>query len=76
MKLPTNIPEELHVDLESDQVIKVDAKTDATIQRAMIIVHRHCLQLSRMREVTMQEAAKSWVDSGFAEIYRQHYRRV
>lgn len=73
MRLPTDIPDPLHLDLEQPGCLPVDRPTDSRIQRAMIATHRQMMALHLCRSVSDLEAAQDWVAKGFAVLYRQHY---
>lgn len=57
-------------------VVNVDARADAETQREMIQFHHRCLCQELGREPTMLETCQSWVDNGWAALYRQHFRVV
>lgn len=57
-------------------VIQVDFHTDCVIQRGMIEVHRYYLGIELGRQPNDLETMHSWVDRGFAQMYRDHVQRV
>lgn len=73
MKLPTEIPPELHADIHGspDDIVYVSAEQDAFIQMAMIRTHAVVEGMA-----SLQEAAIHWCQSGQAAAYRRHYRRI
>lgn len=75
MKLPTPIPDSLHLDLDQPGQIEVDVRTDSMIQAAMIRVHQSVMSWVLGRNVPILEAADDWEESGLADLYRQHYAR-
>lgn len=74
MKLPTDIPDDQHADLQGDEVIQLTREDDARIQVAMIRTHSYLLAQRFGREFTFNEAAAHWVASGYAAAYRRHYQ--
>ena len=72
-RLPTpGVPNRLHADLEAPgaEPIPVTAREEAMIQVAMIRAH------AVASNIPPEQAALSWVSSGLAALFRQHYRRI
>lgn len=77
MKLPVSLPSSLHLDIAREgECLFVDQKTDALIQREMILVHKHLLQERAHREISNLEAIQSWITNGYAAAYRKHYKII
>ena len=76
MRLPTQIPEAVHLDLDEPGTLEVNASLDAAIQIAMIRTHRWLMGCRLGRAVSELEAARDWIESGMAEAYRKHYKRL
>ena len=76
MRLSTDIPDSVHLDLEQPGTLAVDARLDAAIQIAMIRTHRWLMGCRLGRAVSELEAARDWIASGMAEAYRKHYKRL
>lgn len=76
MRLSTDIPDSVHLDLEQPGTLAVDARLDAAIQIAMIRTHRWLMGCRLGRAVSELEAARDWIESGMAMAYRKHYKRL
>ena len=76
MRLSTDIPDSVHLDLEQPGTLEVNASLDAAIQIAMIRTHRWIMGCRLGRCVSELEAARDWIQSGMAEAYRRHYKRL
>ncbi len=63
------------VDITDDSapVVDVDRKTDCEIQAEMIEYHHQCLIRELGRDPSPLEVCQSWVEKGFAALYRKHY---
>ena len=63
-----------HIDIEdSSDLIRVPLAIRARIQAEMIFDHKRIREWSEGRILTENEAAESWIRSGFAEKFAKHY---